>query len=204
MPAFIFLLLFQFELQGLLFGPLFLEIVISAAIQRQFALIEMQDVVDRLVEQIAVMADHQRHMRIARQIFHQPQRAFEIEIVGRLVQQQEVGFGKQHGGQCHAHPPATRKGRAGPRLRFAIKAQTMQHRSRAGGRGMGLDINQTDLDFGNAGRIGGRFGFRQQSSALCGGCQHDFEQRFGARGGLLGDRADSHAAPDGDGAGFAR
>ena len=42
----------------------------------------------------------------------QPERAFEIEIVGRLVEQQQVGLGEQRGGERHAHAPAAGEFRA--------------------------------------------------------------------------------------------
>ena len=49
---------------------------------------------------------------IAREIILQPQRAFEIEIVGRLVEQQQIGLGEQHAGERHAHAPAAGKFRS--------------------------------------------------------------------------------------------
>jgi hypothetical protein len=69
-------------------GALFLERGIGALVERQLAAIEMQDLVDRSVEQVAVMADDDHGARIVRQMIFQPQRAFEIEIVGGLVEQQ--------------------------------------------------------------------------------------------------------------------
>ena len=66
----------------------------------------MQDGIDRIVQQLAVVADDQRGVRIFLQARFQPQRAFEVEIVGRLVEQQQIGFGEQRGGQRHPHAPA--------------------------------------------------------------------------------------------------
>ena len=42
--------------------------------------------------------------------------AFEVEIVGRLVEQQKVGRCEQDRGQRHAHAPAAGELRAGPQL----------------------------------------------------------------------------------------
>ena len=46
----------------------------------------------------------------------QPERAFEIEIVGRLVEQQQVGLREQRCGERHAHAPAAGEFRARPLL----------------------------------------------------------------------------------------
>ena len=47
----------------------------------------MQDMVNRVVEQIPVVADDQRGVRILGEMVLEPQRAFEVEIVGGFVQQ---------------------------------------------------------------------------------------------------------------------
>ena len=50
------------------FAALALEGRIAAAIERELAALEMQDRVDRVVEQVAVVADDDHRVRIARQI----------------------------------------------------------------------------------------------------------------------------------------
>ena len=57
MRAPLLLLLQRLALQRLLLAPLALEAGVAAAHKRQLAALEMQDVVDDIVEQIAVMAD---------------------------------------------------------------------------------------------------------------------------------------------------
>ena len=67
----------------------------------------MQDVIYHGVEQIAFVADYQQRAGVALQEVLQPQRRFEIQVVGGLVEQQHVGRGKEQGGQRDAHlPPA--------------------------------------------------------------------------------------------------
>ena len=97
------------------FGAGAREGVIAAGIQDQLAVFEMQDMAYRAVQKVAVVADDDDGMGIARQIAFQPQRPFKVQIVGRFVQQQQVWLGKQHPCQRHAHPPAARiiGGRAG-------------------------------------------------------------------------------------------
>jgi hypothetical protein len=55
----------------------------------------MGDHVHRAVEQPAVMADDDRGAGEAREPPFQPHRRFEVEVVGRLVQQQQVGLEEQ-------------------------------------------------------------------------------------------------------------
>ena len=44
--------------------------------------------------------------RVAAKIINEPKRAFEIEVIGRLVEQQKIGRGEQNRGERDAHPPA--------------------------------------------------------------------------------------------------
>ena len=62
--------------------------------------------VQTVVQQLAVVADDQGRVRVFLQPRLQPQRAFQVEVVGRFVEQQQVGLGEQGRGQGHAHPPA--------------------------------------------------------------------------------------------------
>ena len=105
------------SVERLALAALALERRIAAAIERELAGLEMQDPIDRVVEQVAVVADHDHGVRIAREVILQPERAFEIEIVGRLVEQQQIGLGEQHGRERDPHAPAAGEFRAGPLLR---------------------------------------------------------------------------------------
>ena len=107
------LLLGELEVERLALAALALERRVAAAVERQLAAVEVQDPIDRIVEQVAVVADDDHGARIARQMVLEPQRAFEVEIVGGLVEQQEIGLGEQHGGERHAHAPAAGEFRAG-------------------------------------------------------------------------------------------
>ena len=90
MPPFIFLFLFHLKLQRLFFGAQFLKSIISAAPEFELSLIKMQDLIDRLVQEIAIMADDDERVRIACEIIHQPERAFEIEVIRWLVEQEKI------------------------------------------------------------------------------------------------------------------
>ena len=81
----------------------------------------MQDALDRFVEQIAVVADHQHGVRIALDEVFQPERAFEVEIVRRLVQEQDVGGGEQRARKRNAHAPAAASAEITPNAKLPGK-----------------------------------------------------------------------------------
>jgi hypothetical protein len=78
----------ELDLQRLLLAPLPVELAVSAAIERELAVGEMDDRVDRGVEEVAVMGDDHQRIGIAAEKVLQPQRSFEVEIVRRLVEEQ--------------------------------------------------------------------------------------------------------------------
>ncbi len=80
------------------------------------------------------MRDDQCGAGEPRQPALQPHRRFEVEMVGRLVEQQQVGGGEQRGRQRHAHPPAARERFHRPRLRRRVEAKPGQDARRAGRR----------------------------------------------------------------------
>ena len=122
------------------------EGVVVAGIERELAVFEMQDEFGGRVQQVAVMADDQNRAAIALEIILQPQHAFEIEIVGRLVEQQQIGRGEQDRGQRHAHAPAAGEFRAGAKLVLGRKAETRQDGRRARRRRIGVDRFQPGMD----------------------------------------------------------
>jgi hypothetical protein len=69
------------------------------------------------------MADHQHAARVIEQLLLQPFDGRQIEMVGRFVQQHEIGLGCQHPRQGRAPPFAARQ-----RLRIAsaVKAQVIE------------------------------------------------------------------------------
>ena len=89
-----------------LLGKLLGKAIIIAGPKAEFCLIEMDDVVDGSIQQVAIMRHDDDGMGIARQMRFQPQRAFKIEVIGRLVEKQDVRLAKQHGGEGDPHAPA--------------------------------------------------------------------------------------------------
>ena len=133
--------------------PRVLEGVVGPLVEHQLLPIEMQDRPHRPVQQIPVVADHQHRMRIAREETLQPDRAFQVEIVRRLVQQQHVRPREQHRRQRHPHPPPAGELRAGPRLRRRIEPEPVQDRRRPRLRRMRVDVRQPRMDLGDPVRV---------------------------------------------------
>lgn len=79
-----------------------LQIVgVVAAVGIDGLVVDLQDQVAHLVEEVAVVRHHQQRLVTSTQIALQPFYHLEVEVVGRLVEDQEVGLQQQHVGQGH-------------------------------------------------------------------------------------------------------
>ena len=94
------------RLVGAAFSQLARKLVVRAVPQRQLLLIKVQNGPHGAVQQATVVADDDHGVGVFLQVAFQPQRAFQIKIVGRFVQEQIIGLGEQNARQSHAHPPA--------------------------------------------------------------------------------------------------
>src|SRR5262249_8736315 len=99
------------------------EGVIAAGIEGQLAVLEMKDGIDRSVQGVAIVADEENRAAIALEIIFEPERAFEIEIVRRLVQEEKVGRREQDSGKGHAHAPPAGEFAARTRLLLGGEAE---------------------------------------------------------------------------------
>ena len=73
------------------------------------AIPDLDDLVDRDVQEIAVVRDQHEGERVIGQVLLQPVAGFQIQVIGGLVQQQQVRFFEQQLGQRDAHLPAAGK-----------------------------------------------------------------------------------------------
>ena len=131
--------------------------------------------------------------RIARDVVLEPQGAFEVEIVGGLVEQQNVRLGEQHRGERDAHPPAAGEFRAGALLVVMGEAEAGEDAGGARRRGMGADVGEARLDFRDAMRIARGLGLGEERAALAIGGEHDVDQGLRSVGRLLRQPADARA-----------
>ena len=105
------------------------ERLIAAGIRRARIPLEVQDVVYRAGQEGAVVADQQHRLSDLPEIVLQPLGGFEIQVVGRLIEQQHVGRAGELPGQPeapafaaaqHVHRRGARPG--------GIEAESVQHR----------------------------------------------------------------------------
>ena len=62
-----------------------------APIPNESAMRDLDDRTDELIQKFAIVRDHQDRARIISQIFLEPYERFEIEMIGRLVEQKKSG-----------------------------------------------------------------------------------------------------------------
>ena len=124
------------------------EFVEAAGGDGDAAAVEEGDRLHRAVQQHAVVRDQQHRAGEAGEPGLQPQRGFQVEVVGRFVEQQQVGGGEQRGGERHAHAPAAGEflDRAG--LRGLVEAEAGEDGGGAGRGGIGADRAQAFVDLG--------------------------------------------------------
>ena len=85
------LLAFDFEPLVLLLEPGGIAAVIGNALPA----IELERPFGDVVEEVAVMGDHDHGAGIVAQMMLEPSHALGVEMVGRLVEQENVGLGEQ-------------------------------------------------------------------------------------------------------------
>ena len=112
--------------------PLNLVEVEVARIGDQRAAVDLDDLADDAVHELAIVAGHQQRPLVVLEEGLQPDQAFEIEMVGGLVEQHAVGSHQQDAGQRHAHLPAARQQPDIAVHPLLAERQPRQHLARAG------------------------------------------------------------------------
>ena len=145
--------------------------------------------------------DHHR-VRIVPEIILHPQRAFEIEVVGRLVEQEQIGLGEEKGRERHAHAPAAGEFRTRPALRLLVEAEAGEDARGLRRRRIGVDVDEAGLDLGDAIGVFRRLALGHECGAFGVGGEHRLEQGSRAGRSFLGHAADARARRHLDRAGF--
>ena len=188
----------QLGLLRLPLAPRLLEEVVVAGVAHQAGVLQVDDLVRHLVQQGAVVADDQQGSLPVGKVGLQPHGRFQVQVVGRLVQQQEIGPGEQGASQCHAHAPAAGKFRTGPRLCRLVETQAGQDAGGAGGGGLRLDVGEAVVNLGDAGGVMRRFRLGQQGGAFLVGGQDRVDQAGRPARRFLGHGGDARTAAHGD------
>ena len=102
-------------------------LAVVADVVGQRAQVEVGDAGDDRVEEVAIVRDEDHRVRVGREVFLEPVARVEIEMVGRLVEQEQPGPAEQQLGQRDAHLPAARErlGRLGEVV--LAEAEAAQH-----------------------------------------------------------------------------
>ena len=84
------------------FGAAPQVIVVIAVVGEKLLPVDLDDAVADLVEEIAVVGDHQQGDALAAEVILEPFDHLDVEVVGGLVEDEHVGFGEEHAGEGHA------------------------------------------------------------------------------------------------------
>ncbi len=82
---------------------------VIALVRNALAAVELEDPAGDVVEEVAVMGDDHHGARVFAQMLFEPGHGFGVEMVGRLVEQQQIGLGQQQPAERHAAPLAARQ-----------------------------------------------------------------------------------------------
>ncbi len=143
-------------------APLALKGRIIAGVRHQFVLFEVHHMRGDTIHEIPVVGNEQQGARVTGQPILQPQTGIQIQVVGGLVQQQQIRRPHQRLGQVQADAPATGKGR-NRTIRVAVgEAEPPQQRLRPARRRPGLAYIQLTVDARHPGVIARRFRLSQR------------------------------------------
>ena len=90
-----------------LLGALMLETGVVTGIKLRLALVQVQRMRGHAIEEFTIVRNQQQGARIFQQPLLQPQHGIQIQMVGRLVQQQQIRRRHQCACEIQSHPPAT-------------------------------------------------------------------------------------------------
>ncbi len=134
-------------LQRELLRALALELRIVAGVGPELQPIDMHDRIDDPVQEIAVVRDEDKRPRVAREPVLEPQHGIEIEMVRRLVQEEQIRAACERLSEIQAHPPAAGKARHGVAMESCRKAEPREQRRRPGGGRIAADGLEAVVEF---------------------------------------------------------
>ena len=181
-------------LQTQVLGTLVLETRVVARVELGAAFVQVQRVGAQAVEELAVVRDHQQHAWVLLQPLLQPEHRIEVEVIGRFVEQQQVGRLHEGTGKVEAHAPATRKFGHGHAVGRRPEAEAMQQASSARLGVVAVDFGQPLVRGGDAIPI---LGDRRRLLGLedrvhfAVARYHEIDRRIGQRGRFLRHAGDA-------------
>ncbi len=122
------------------------------------------------------MADQDQGAAIIAQKPLEPQRRLEVEMVGRLVEQQQVGLGEEDRRKRDPHTPAARQICNGPALHRLVEPEPGENARGPARRRMGVDLDESSLDFGGSQRLRPGLPLGDQAGTLVVGGEDRFKR----------------------------
>ncbi len=174
---------------------------VVAGIAAEASAVELEDGRGQLRQEGAVVGDEQHGAVEGGQLLLEPGNGVEVQVVGGLVEQQQVRLGHQRPGQRHAPPPAP-----GERSHLGVLGQPQagQHHVDALVEGPAVDRLEARLQLGHAAHVGlvlvdQVVVLGEQLARLGQALGHHVEDGLaGGLGEILGEHADlqTRSAPD--------
>ena len=93
-------------LQQHLLGAHVFELAVVAAVADELGVVDVQRDAGDGVEELTVVADHDQRALVALEPGFEPDQGIQVQVVGRFVEEQDVGRAHQGAGQLQAHAPA--------------------------------------------------------------------------------------------------
>jgi hypothetical protein len=108
------------------------ELVVVAGVEPEALVPDLGDLVDRDIEEVAVVRDQQKRVRIVLQVFLEPVARLEIKMVRRFVEQQQVRLLQKQLGKRQAHLPSAGELVGHPLPVYFSEAQAHEHSAHFG------------------------------------------------------------------------
>ena len=113
-------------LVGQALGAQALEVGVVALVGLQLLVLDLQDAPAGGVDEVAVVGNHQQGTGVLLQPLLQPQGRVQVQVIGRLVQQQHIRGRHQRPGQVEANTPAAGEIPHRPPGGVRVEAQPLQ------------------------------------------------------------------------------
>ena len=132
------------------FGSLALERGVPATVRAGAAVLQVHDVGGGAVEEIAVVGDEEARPLAADEPLLKPHHRVEVEVVGRLVEEQQVRAAHQGLREVEPDPPPAREVRDGASEVFRVEPEAVEDPSRPRLRGVAVDGLELRVEGGEA------------------------------------------------------
>ena len=122
------------------------ERVVVARPVLQIVVDELDDLLRHAVQELAVVAHDDRGSRVVADVVLQPDNGVQIQMVGRLVQQEDIGLDEERARDGHAHSPSSAEHLGGHRELLVGELETFEDLARTLLGSIALDVLQALID----------------------------------------------------------